>query len=368
VQRIGHAVAHIFQNIKPAVFKSGQSISLSLDTERRRSIEAHHTATHLLHWALHEVVAPDATQQGSSVSPDRLRFDFNSKALTPEQITEMESRVNDCIQQSETVSWKEVPYSQVKGRSDIMQFFGDKYGDRVRVVQIGGEPRGLDGYSMELCGGTHVRETSEIGLFKIKSEGAIAAGVRRIEALCGTAAEAYLRELDAQEAEAKTTALEKLATVNRELEAMGAATFSVAADAPAEDVKAAAVEADKSLKKAQTAGAAKVAKARLVELDLTKDLVISETGPAALLQELFNGLKQEQFARAAFCVVDDGNKLHFGALVGKESEHNAGKLVQTLAPLAGGKGGGKPDMARGAAPQRDQRAQLEAAARKLLRC
>ena len=116
------------------------------------------------------------------MTPDRLRFDFNSKPVTPEQIAAMEDKVNACIKNAETVSWTEQPYSKVKGREDIMQFFGDKYGDSVRVVQIGGESKALNGYSMELCGGTHVRNT-EIGLFKIKSEGAISAGVRRIEAL-----------------------------------------------------------------------------------------------------------------------------------------------------------------------------------------
>jgi alanyl-tRNA synthetase len=366
VQKIGNAVAHIFKKSQHPGFDVGSSLFLTLTGERRRAIEAHHTATHLLHWALHEVVSADATQQGSSVSPDRLRFDFNAKALTPAQISEMEDRVNACIQKAETVSWREVPYSEVKGRPDIMQFFGDKYGDRVRVVQIGGQARSLDGYSMELCGGTHVRNTSEIGLFKIKSEGAIAAGVRRIEALCGEAAEAYLKEAQAQEAEARATALDKLAAVNEALKALGADAFTAETDAPAEAIKAAAVEADKALKKAQAAGAAKAANTLLAGLDRSANLVIATEGPAVLLQELLNGLKQEQFGQAAFCIVDDGEKLHLGALVGQASDQNAGKLIQTLAPLAGGKGGGKPDMARGAAPQRDQRAALEAAAEKTL--
>ena len=365
VQKIGHAVAHIFENVQRSTFNVQHSMKISLARERRRPIEAHHTATHLLHWALHEIVSPDATQQGSSVSPERLRFDFNSKALTPKQISQMEDQVNACIQRADTVSWREVPYPEVKGRPDIMQFFGDKYGDQVRVVQIGGEPNALDGYSMELCGGTHVRNTSEIGLFKIKSEGAIAAGVRRIEALCGEAAEAYRKEVDAQEAAAKTAALEKLAAVNEALQALGADTFAPASNASAEVLKATAVEADKALKKAQAANAAKAANALIADLDLTNNLVIAEEGPAALLQELMNGLKQRQFTQAAFCMIDDGDKLHLGALVGQESEHNAGKLIQTLAPLAGGKGGGKPDMARGAAPQRDKTAELEAKAREL---
>ncbi len=339
---------------------------LSLDPARRRPIEAHHTATHLLHWALHEVVSPDAAQQGSSVSPDRLRFDFNSKPVTSEQIAMMEDKVNACIQSAEPVSWSEQPYDEVKGREDIMQFFGDKYGDTVRVVQIGGDPKALNGFSMELCGGTHVRDTSEIGLFKIKSEGAISAGVRRIEALCGKAAERYLEEAEAKEAEAKALQLEKLEKVNAALSALGADTFSPVSSDSADAIKAVAVEADKALKKAQAAGAAKRANELLQAIDPAKPVVLSTKGPAALMQELMNVLKQQQFTQAAFFIVNDGEKLHLGALGGGNTGQNAGKLIQEIAPLAGGKGGGKPDMARGAAPQLDKAGELEARAQELL--
>ncbi|MBU6180145.1 MAG: alanine--tRNA ligase, partial [Verrucomicrobia bacterium] len=119
--------------------KATNTVTLRVETSRRRAIEAHHTATHLFHWALHEVVSPDATQQGSLVAPDRLRFDFNSPAVTPEQLAKIEAGVNHCIRADDPVSISEVPQSEVKGRAGIMQFFGDKYGDKVRVVQIGGK-------------------------------------------------------------------------------------------------------------------------------------------------------------------------------------------------------------------------------------
>jgi len=366
VQKVGNAIAHIFQGVEAACFPIHSTLSLSLDSTRRRPIEAHHSATHLLHWALHDVVSTDATQQGSSVSPDRLRFDFNSKALTDEQIQAIEEKVNTAIQKDEPVSWKEVPYSDVKGRDDIMQFFGDKYGDLVRVVQIGGEAQALNGYSMELCGGTHVRTTSKIGPFKIKSESAIAAGVRRIEAVCGTSAKDYLREVEAKETEAKLASLQKLKAVNKALAALDADTFSVDSAASAERIKAVAIEAEKVLKKAQTANAAKMANALLAEQDLSKNLVISIEGPAAMIQELLNGLNQKNFANTAFCIVNDGEKLHLGALCGdaaKTAGLMAGKLIQSLAPIAGGKGGGKPDMARGAASESNKVSKLEAAAK-----
>jgi alanyl-tRNA synthetase len=366
VQKIGGAVAHLITGDEPTV---GDTVTITLDRARRAPIEAHHTATHLLHWALHEVVSSDATQAGSSVSPDRLRFDFNSKALTSEQLSSIEEKVNASIQSGDTVSWIEVPHADVKERADIMQFFGDKYGDLVRVVQIGGGDKTLDGFSMELCGGTHVRNTSEIGLFKIKSEGAIASGVRRIEALCGPAAEAYLAEVEAQEAEEKTAALAKLNQANEALFALGKDAITIAANASADDLKTAAINAEKALKKAQAAGAAQMADGLIAEQNITGNIVLAPEGPAALLQELLNGLKKVHYTHAAFFIVDDGEKLHLGALCGEDgisAGHGAGNLIKELAPLAGGKGGGKPEMARGAAPERDKAAELAAKARETL--
>jgi alanyl-tRNA synthetase len=285
VQQIGKARAHIVPasaiSHLPSAISPGDKVTLKLDTARRRPIEAHHTATHLLHWALHEVVSKDAAQQGSSVDENRLRFDFNSGAVTPEQIAAMEEKVNTCIIENDAVSWKEVPHAEVKGRADIMQFFGDKYGEFVRVVQIGGGRGDLTGYSMELCGGTHVRNTGEIGLFKIKSEGAIASGVRRIEAVCGASTLAFLKESAAQ-LDADTKAAEaKLHAANEKLTSLGEAGVP-GADAPLPDVesyyeaadiraindafkaaraaleatKDAAVEAEKRFKKLQAGAAA----------------------------------------------------------------------------------------------------------------
>ncbi len=380
VQQLSAARAHSLP--ADAAVKVGDEVTLALDPERRRPIEGHHTATHLLHWALHEVVSTDAAQQGSMVSRTRLRFDFNSGALTPEQIDAIEHKVNACIEAGEPVSWKEVPHAEVKDRKDIQQFFGDKYGDLVRVVQIGGQPEQLDGYSMELCGGTHVRNTKDIGLFKIKSEGAIASGIRRIEAVCGTAAYDWTRGVIEKATAEEKELREKLDSLNAKLTALEATpiqypefprimtgmlaeagsfeqknTVFKEALAHVQGLKDATVEADKALKKAQAAGAAKMANAILADKEVSGNLVLKAEGPAALLQELINGLKQQQFAGAAFFIVDDGERLHLGALCGETAKGNglmAGKLIQSLAPIAGGKGGGKPDMARGATPERDK--------------
>ncbi|MDA7888651.1 alanine--tRNA ligase [Akkermansiaceae bacterium] len=396
-QKIGNATGHI---IKGHSFNVGDQITLSIDRSRRAPIEAHHTATHLLHWALHEVVSQDAAQQGSSVSPDRLRFDFNSKAVTPEQITAIEEKVNASIEAGDLVSWIEVPHTDVKDNKDIMQFFGDKYGDLVRVVQIGGGDKTLDGYSMELCGGTHVTNTKDIGLFKIKSEGAIASGVRRIEAVCGPAAEAYQNELLdelSQKLKTEKVRLKKLEAKQATLEAAvdehtdnanKAETdeemwFEIdkgiqqlcsslkvedrikTLDQNLQETVKKRLNIEKALKKAQAAGAARMADGLLAESNLTGNIVISTEGPAALLQELLNGLKKVHFTHAAFFIVDDGDKLHLGALCGEDGNnagHGAGNLIRDLAPIAGGKGGGKPDMARGAAGDRDKAGELLAAA------
>src|SRR6266513_646215 len=179
----------------------GEAVRISVDADRRCAIQGHHTVTHLLHWALHEVVSRDASQKGSYVGPDKLTFDFSSAPLTKQQVRDVERLVNEKIAENAPVSWTEIPYVEAKKRSEIQQFFGEKYGDTVRVLQIGGEPRALNGYSMELCGGTHVRATGEIGPFRILSEFAIAAGIRRIEAVAGDAARTWAEEEAARQQE-----------------------------------------------------------------------------------------------------------------------------------------------------------------------
>lgn len=397
VQQIGKARALIVSEISN--FKSqisiGDTVTLTVDAARRRPIEAHHTATHLLHWALHEVVSKDAAQQGSSVDESRLRFDFNSAAVTPEQLAVMEEKVNAAIQADDSVSWTEVKHADIKGRADIMQFFGDKYGDVVRVVQIGGESNKLNGYSQELCGGTHVRRTGEIGLFKIKSEGAIASGVRRIEAVCGDAAWAYLNEsVEKWDTEMKA-ARAKLTAANDKLKSLGQdavavndfphimsamlaeradisqinATFAHA-QRTLEETKEAAIEAEKRIKKIQSAQAAAMADEALSELIAKGESIVeSFESDASLLQELQNGLKKKNFAGAALLIVDDGEKLHLAVHCGADALTKglkAGDLLRDLVAIAGGKGGGKPDQARGAAPDRSKLAEIKAAAKSMI--
>ena len=163
-------------------------VILRVDEPRRHKIEAHHSGTHLLNWALRKVLGNTITQKGSYVGPDRLRFDFShGAALTPEELAEVEKLVNEKINADVPVKWVERPYAEVKGDPSILQFFGDKYGEIVRVVSIGD-------FSKELCGGTHVRNSAKVGHFRIISEGAIAAGIRRIEAASGAGLIEHVRE------------------------------------------------------------------------------------------------------------------------------------------------------------------------------
>jgi alanyl-tRNA synthetase len=315
----------------------GDKVVLQVDAPRRNAIQRHHTVTHLLHWALHEVVSKEASQKGSFVGPDKLTFDFNSAPLTPAQVADVEKLVNERIVENAGVSWTEMPYADVKSRKDIRQFFGDKYGDTVRVVQIGGHAAKLDGYSMELCGGTHTRATGEIGLFRIVGENAIAAGVRRIEAVAGL--EAYRKATD-------EVALIKLLAgkVNSPVHEL---------EKKIELLLEHQKEMEKQIKIAQQREASNAASLLLEEIKTINGIpaIIHNLGgvDGDFLQAVADSLK----SRFKGVIVLGGGP-HRGsvALVAAVTPEftakvQAGKIIQQIAPIVGGKGGGKPDNARG---------------------
>jgi len=320
----------------PALLLPGAAVTLTVKKSRRDAIQRHHTVTHLLHWALHEVASKEASQKGSFVGPDKLTFDFNSAPLTPTQVADIEKLVNERILENAGVSWTEMPYADVKSRKDVMQFFGDKYGDMVRVVQIGGGTGKLDGYSMELCGGTHARATGEIGLFRIVAESAIAAGVRRIEAVAGL--EAYRKAND------EVHLIKALAgKVNSPVHEL---------DKKIESLLAHQKELEKQLKTAQQREASNAASLLLEEVKIINGIpvIIHNLGAASgdFLQAIADSLKG-RFKGAIILggVADDAVALL--AAVSPEFVANvqAGKIIQQIAPIVGGKGGGKPDNARG---------------------
>ena len=189
MRKSGDTIFHICdRNVESLV---GTKALLKVDSIRRKSIMRNHSATHLLHEALRTVLGNHVQQAGSLVSPDYLRFDFNHfEKVKPEQLSQIEIMVNDKILENINVNIVEKSIETARENSKIKMFFGDKYGDTVRVVTM--DPK----YSMELCGGTHVNNTSEIGLFKISSESSVAAGVRRIEAITGKAVTEYIENLN----------------------------------------------------------------------------------------------------------------------------------------------------------------------------
>lgn len=173
--------------LKKGILRSGEVLTAAIDRERRQKIANNHTATHLLHWALHRVLGEHIKQAGSVVDPQRLRFDFSHhKALTQDEIRQIEDLVNQKIRENLPVNQYEIKYEEAQKRDDIKQFFGEKYGSAVRVVDID--------YSKELCGGTHTEAVGNIGLFRIAKENSIAAGIRRIEAVTGVEAEQLHRQ------------------------------------------------------------------------------------------------------------------------------------------------------------------------------
>ena len=394
VQQIGQARAHLISvadGVTPAV---GDTVELHLDVERRRALESHHSATHLLHKALRTLVSEDIAQQGSLVDADRLRFDVNSGAISKADLRRVEVLVNQWIGENLPVVCNEYPMTEIKKHPEICQFFGDKYGDVVRLVQVGGEQDGFNGVSMELCGGTHAATTGQIGFFKIKSEGAIASGVRRIEASVGAAGLAAVCEMvEARIPECKEM-LDKLALANSKLEDLGQPTVAVPTNdaqpgkramqsrdirevntcldeyyAYCDTLKEAAFEADKRLKKAMSAAAASMADAMLNEQLTEGNLVLEAEGGNDLLTELFNGLRKRHFAGAAFLIVNDGASLGLGAYCGEAAQSaglKAGDLIRNLAPIVGGKGGGKADMARGSGKDLAGKDALIAEAKKVL--
>jgi alanyl-tRNA synthetase len=332
-QKAGNAFLHFIDSADaPAV---GSRVQLSVDPSRRNAIQRHHTVTHLFHWALHEVASKDALQKGSYVGPEKLTFDFNSAPLTSQQIRDIEKLVNERIVENGAVSWTEIPYSEAKSRNDITHLFGEKYGDRVRVVQIGGDREKLNGYSMELCGGTHTRSTGEIGLFRIVGESAIAAGVRRIEAVAGNLAYAQARH----DADLLVTLAGKINSPLHELEKK------------IESLLAHQKEIEKQLKSAQQREAAHAAKSLVTRARPGAVPAIIENLGATdgdTLQTIADSLKSQFHGAILLAGALDGNVSLVAAVTPDfTNKIQAGKIIQAIAPIVGGKGGGRPESARG---------------------
>jgi alanyl-tRNA synthetase len=375
-QKSGRAFVHVLESDDAP--EPGEHVTVRLDAARRRAIERHHTVTHLLHWALHEKVSNEATQKGSYVGPEKLTFDFSSAALTAEQKRQVEALVNDKVAENAPVSWTEIPYVEAKKRPDIQQFFGDKYGETVRVVQIGGGPQQLNGYSMELCGGTHVRATGEIGSFRIVREEAIAAGIRRIEAVAGDAAKEWARHEAQRQQEKFEGFLRKksgLGALPSLEESAGTAAMLQRIDersAQLEKLEAEVHEWQKQQAKALEADlrgrTAAIAKELRAAHGSEKAIVASvPDADGKVLQGVVEALKSH-FGGPIFLAGERDGRVSLIASVPKEltTQFQANSLIQEIAPIVGGKGGGRPDNAQGAGKDAGKIDESLAKARELL--
>jgi alanyl-tRNA synthetase len=281
------------------------------------------------------VLGDHVRQQGSLVEPERLRFDFTHDGpLTEGQLDSVLSIINGDVLGDGGVETVDATKAEAE-QMGAVAFFGDKYGDTVRVVQIGGTPHALDGYSMELCGGTHVRATGEIGLFRIVSEAAVAAGVRRIEAVAGHKARTAARS-DSERLQGVASRLgAPLAEVEKKLEA----------------TLARQKELEKELTTLRQKAAAGLAKDLLEKVAAgTVPSIVEEISGADgnELQTIVDALKTSFDGVIFLAGVADG-AVSLVAATGKAHQATlpAGKLISAVAPLVGGKGGGKPDGARG---------------------
>ena len=323
------------QNLHHAVVEVGSlsqesSVSAKVDYHNRSQIIKNHTATHLLHQALKDVLGTHVNQAGSLVEPDRLRFDFSHFGqVTEEELEKIEAIVNEKIWQSIAVNTEFKPIAEAKAMG-AMALFGEKYGDIVRVVQVGD-------YSLELCGGCHVPNTSVIGLFKISSESGIGAGTRRIEAVTG---EAAYRALNDQLAILKSAA-SKLKTSTKDvpsrIETILAETKQLQRENESLAAKLGNIEAGSLASKVKEINGVPVISARVQAADMNS------------LRNMADDLKQKLGSAVILLGSADNGKVNLIAGVTKDlidKGYHAGKLVKEAATICGGGGGGRPDMAQ----------------------
>nr|MCR5653497.1 alanine--tRNA ligase [Ruminococcus sp.] len=315
--------------VKSGALTVGDSVSLNIDTDRRFAIMRNHTAAHLLQAALRQILGSHVEQAGQLVNDDIVRFDFTHfEALTAQELIEVERLVNKKILEGLNVTVEELPIEEAKKRG-AMALFGEKYGDIVRVVSAGD-------FSVELCGGTHIDNTAKLGLFKIRQEGSVAAGVRRIEALTGFNTLRYINN-----------AVAMIGKAAMMLKANDAKKLAEAASKVAEELR----EKDKQIAALNN---------KLAHTQIDNIVAGFEDVNGVNVVSSIVGIDSSQIRDVADMCVDknenavvvlaciSGTKATFACRVGKEAIAkglNAGKIVKAVAQITGGNGGGKPDMA-----------------------
>ena len=313
------------------VLKVGDTVTAAIDVERRQAIRRAHSATHLLDAALKKVLGDHVHQAGSLVEPDRIRFDFTHfEGITAEELAQVDKLVNDAILNGYPVITEVLPIEEAKQKGAVAMF-GEKYGDVVRVVEMGD-------FSMEFCGGTHLDNTAKVGTFRIKSEGSVASGVRRIEATVGKLTLETMnrnQELIFQAAQIlKTNPADLVAKLEQQVADLKAARQAI----EQYKSKEAAGEADRILFGAHDVGPLKVITATVPEADGNR------------LRQMGDAIKDKAANVVAVLAAVNGGKITFVAACGKEAVGlgiKAGDIIKQVSAIAGGSGGGKPDSAMG---------------------
>ncbi|CAG7654543.1 alanine--tRNA ligase [Paenibacillus allorhizosphaerae] len=316
--------------VEAGVLRKGDSVQATVTQEVREDIIKNHTATHLLHKALKEVLGDHVNQAGSLVAPERLRFDFSHfGSITPEELQDIEQRVNAQIWKSTAVKISLKPIAEAKAMG-AMALFGEKYGEVVRVVRVGG-------YSLELCGGCHVDNTSQIGLFKIVSESGIGSGIRRIEAVTGRNAYQYLDGQLQLLREAAGLLKSNIADVPKRIEALYVQLKDVSRENESLKAKLGGIEAGSLTEQAKSVNGVTLLTAQVNAGDMESlrnivDQMKNKLGSAIIVL----GAAAEDKVNLVAAVTPD--------LVSKG--YHAGKLIKEVAARCGGSGGGRPDMAQ----------------------
>jgi alanyl-tRNA synthetase len=321
----------------------GETFSAQVDATRRVDIQRNHTATHLLHRALRDVLGEHAAQAGSLVAPERLRFDFtHTRTIPPEQLREIEQRINSWVRADGSVTWKNTDY-QSAIQQGAMALFGEKYGDQVRVVHIARDGHGeptidfASRDSLELCGGTHVARTGEIGVARIVSESSVGSGLRRIEMLTGRGAEAWVDE--------------HLGALNSLAAQLGVpvAQLSERVEALLAEQKQRQHELD-TLRRQQMRGALEGLLGQTQQIDgVTLLAARVEVSDVAHLREMGDWLRDKLGSAVLVLGAEANEKPHLLAMITPDlvkQGYHAGNLVKALAQIVGGGGGGRPDMAQ----------------------
>ena len=312
--------------------KVGDTVTATIDVDRRKAIMRAHTATHLLDKVLRTVLGDHVHQAGSLVEPDRLRFDFTHfSALTAEELAKVSALVNEAVLEGYDVVTEELPIEEAKKKGAIA-LFGEKYGEVVRVVEMG------EGYSVEFCGGTHLSNTAKVGVFHISNEFSVASGVRRIEATTGKLSLDVMNQNQKMLFEAAAVLKAKPGELREKAKAMMTEAKKLHQEIEKFKAEASVGEARQFLMSAKTVGELKVLTASREDVD------------AATLRQMGDFLKDKEPNVVAVLASTSGEKISFLAVCGKNAIAKgikAGDLVKNVCTICGGKGGGKPDSAMG---------------------